>query len=105
MVSLNNKNYILKPSDRKDKKFMVITPENKTIHFGARGYGDFIQYSKENKELALKKRDAYLKRHIKNEDWTDLNTAGTWARYILWGEPTLSKSIKEMEKRFKIKII
>jgi hypothetical protein len=96
--------YTIQKSDKKDKKYLAITPDNKKIYFGAAGYGDFIQYSKENKKKALEKRAAYIKRHQVNEDWTDLNKPGTWSRYILWGEPTLSNSIKQMEKLFKIKI-
>jgi hypothetical protein len=34
--------YSIKNSTRKDKKYMLITPDNKKIHFGAKGYSDFL---------------------------------------------------------------
>ena len=94
--------YYLEQSNRKDKKYMVHYIKDgklRTIHFGASGYDDFI-ISKGNED----KKKRYIKRHQKNEDWSDLEKAGTWSRYLLWGEKTLKKSIKEMEKKFNIKI-
>ena len=96
--------YYLEKSNRKDKKYMVSyinqdTKKINTIHFGAKGMSDYI-LSKGDDE----KKQRYIKRHQVNEDWTDLTKAGTWSRYILWGEKTLKKSIKEMEKLFRIKI-
>lgn len=78
------------------KKFKAVTPK-KTIYFGASGYSDFTKHKDEER----KKR--YLARHRK-ENWNTLYKAGTWARYILWNKPTLKESIKNMEKKFKIKI-
>ena len=48
----------------------------------------------------------YLERHKNNENWgkTGISSAGFWARWILWNKPSLSASIKDVEKRFKIKI-
>jgi len=40
----------------------------------------------------------------KTEDWNDPETAGFFSRWLLWGENTLKKSIKEIEKKFNIKI-
>lgn len=33
--------YSIKNSSRKDKKYMLITPENKKFHFGAYGMSDY----------------------------------------------------------------
>ena len=92
--------YILKKSSRQDKKFMITTPEGKTIHFGGAGYEDFTIH----KNLARK--TSYTVRHI-NEDWTKsgIDTAGFWAKNLLWSEPTLEKSIKKMQSKFDIKIV
>jgi len=68
--------------------------------FGAKGYKDYIQYSKEDPELAEKKKSAYIARHQVNEDWTDPLKAGTLSRYILWNKPTLRASIADFRKRF-----
>ena len=82
-------------STRKDKKLMAIVGDN-TIHFGQQGYGDFTT----TRDLA--KKSQYLARHRKNEDWTisGLNSAGFWARWLLWGEPTLQASVTALNKKF-----
>jgi len=91
--------YTLSKSTRKDKKWMIETPEGKTIHFGASGYEDYTMH----KNLARK--TSYIVRHQLNENWNDLNTAGAWAKNLLWSEPTLEESIKKMKSKFEIKII
>ena len=99
-----NKFYLYK-SDKPSKKYYVEfenpnTKKSKRIYFGAAGYPDFILSGDEEK----KKR--YIARHKKREDWSSPYAgAGVWSRYILWGEKTLPKSIKAMEKHFNIKII
>ena len=92
--------YILSKSSRKDKKWMVETQEGKTIHFGGAGYEDFTIH----KNLARK--TSYTVRHI-NEDWTKsgIDTAGFWAKNLLWNKPTLEGSIRDTERKFDIKII
>lgn len=90
--------YYLSKSTQVNKKFMVKTPTGKTIHFGAVGYADFTTHKDEER------KERYIARHS-NEDWSDLNRAGTWSRYILWGLPSLERSIKDMERKFGIKII
>lgn len=92
--------YALLPSNKKDKKWMVITPDGKkVIHFGNSNYEDMTIHGDESRKTA------YLNRHRKRENWDNLNTAGCWSRWLLWQYPSLNKSIKEMEKRFKINII
>ena len=97
--------YLLTNSTRKDKKYMVYQVDNQNkkignvVHFGAVGYEDYKIHKDD------KRRDNYIRRHQEREDWTDLNSAGTWSRFILWGEPSLSKSINKMGKMFNIKIL
>ena len=97
--------YLLTNSTRKDKKYMVYKVDNQNkkidnvVHFGAVGYEDYTIHKDD------KRRDNYIRRHQEREDWTDLNSAGTWSRFILWGEPSLSKSINKMGKMFNIKIL
>lgn len=91
--------YILSKSTRQDKKWMVETPEGKIIHFGQEGASDYTMH----KNLARK--NSYIVRHQMNENWNDLNTAGAWAKGLLWSEPTIEKSIKKMQIKFGIKII
>jgi hypothetical protein len=95
-------------SDKPNKKYMVyfINPKTgrpKKVYFGAikpngKPYEDFTTHKDPERKMR------YLKRHAK-EDWNDLTKAGAWSRYILWNKPTLDASIKDMNKRFDIKII
>ena len=90
--------YYLSKSDKRNKKYMVKTPK-KNIYFGQAGASDYTIHKNEVR------KDAYLLRHYNSENWDDLNSAGAWSRYILWNETTIKKSISNMEKLFKIKII
>ena len=70
-------------SDRKEKKFYYLTPDNKKIYFGANGMNDFILYLiNEGEEKALERRRLYRQRHKK--DPKDKYSAGELAREILW---------------------
>ena len=90
--------YLLSVSENPRYKYVVLSPKNKIIRFGASGYEDYtIHKNKARKAL-------YISRHQKREDWTNLNKAGTWSRYILWNLPTLRGSIRDMERKFSIKI-
>lgn len=92
----------IKPSTQKDKKFMAIFYDDdgkkkKTTHFGAKGMSDFtIHKDKQRKER-------YLDRHRKRENWNSFMTAGSLSRWILWNKPTLKASISDYKKRFKLK--
>lgn len=92
----------IKPSTQKDKKFMAIFYDDdgkkkKTTHFGAKGMSDFtIHKDKQRKER-------YLDRHRKRENWNSFMTAGSLSRWILWNKPTLKASISDYKKRFSLK--
>lgn len=91
---------ILKKSNKKDKKFMVIIGD-KIIHFGSSGYSDYTIH----KDKERKKR--YLLRHKKRENWnkSGINTAGFWSRWILWNKQTINESIKDLQKKYKINLV
>lgn len=92
----------IKPSTNKNKKYMAIFFDDnnkriKTTHFGSKGMSDFtINKDKERKER-------YLKRHQKRENWDAPMTAGALSRWILWNKPTLKGSIRDYKKRFNLK--
>lgn len=90
--------YKLYDSTRADKKFMVITPNNLKIYLGQLGYSDYTIHKDEQR------KERYISRHQKNEDWTNLNSAGFWARYLLWNKPTIVESILDIDQRFNIEI-
>lgn len=80
--------------------------KTKTIHFGSAPNKDYTIYSKEDgKKEANKRKSLYYARHIKREDWTKAQTAGTLAKYILWNKPTIKASIADYVKKFKLKLI
>ena len=85
----------LQPSSRQGKKYQV-TVNDKAIHFGASGYSDYTK----NKDEARKAR--YIRRHPANEDWTKngVETPGFWAKHILWNEPTIQASARNVRERF-----
>jgi hypothetical protein len=95
----------IKPASNGKNKYTATFDNDgrtKTTHFGAAGYKDFIQYSKQSKEEGAMRKAAYLARHKKNENWNDPTSAGSLSRYILWGETTLSASIKSFKNKFNL---
>ena len=85
-------------SNRAAKKYMVRVG-NKTIHFGAAGYEDFTTHKDE------KRKARYLARHHKNENWDDPETAGFWARHLLWNKETIKDSIADLGRnRIKVTV-
>ena len=91
---------IIKKSTNPKKKYMAIFYEGdkkvRTTHFGAAGMSDFT------KHRDPKRKQRYINRHKKRENWDDFMSAGSLSRYILWGETTLKKSIDEYKKKFKL---
>jgi predicted HTH transcriptional regulator len=94
-------------SSAKNKKLTAVFFKDgkkvKTINFGSSPNKDFTIYSKEDKKLAQQKKDAYIKRHSVRENFNDPMTAGALSRWILWNKPTISASISDFLKRFKLK--
>ena len=68
-------------SDRKDKKYMVLTPEGKRVHFGNINFEDYSHHNNESR------RDNYLKRasSIKGNWKADKYSANNLSLNILWG--------------------
>ena len=87
---------VILKSSRAGKKWMAKVGD-KTVHFGARGYEDFTTHGDE------KRKAAYLARHRTTEDWTlgGVETAGFWARWVLWNESSMNASIRDINRRFK----
>lgn len=87
----------LKASTRKDKKFMAIFEDGTKTHFGAKGMSDFTIHGDEER------KQRYLDRHRKNENWNDFKSAGSLSRWILWNKPTLRASLADYKRRFGLK--
>ena len=69
----------------------------KTIHFGSFGMSDFTIHKDEER------KQRYLTRHQKRENWNDPLTAGALSRWILWNKTTLRESIKDFKQKFNLK--
>lgn len=100
---MNTETYILKSSPNSKKKFRIITPSFVSIDFGAAKpyYEDYTIH----KDKERKRR--YIQRHQKRENWTKsgINTPGFWSKNLLWNKKTIEESIKDIEKKFGIRII
>ena len=83
-------------SDKPEKKYYIITKDNKRVYFGAAGYSDMTQHKNEGR------KNRYILRHEKNEDWSKsgIDTAGFWSRWLLWHKPTIKESYEDIKKRF-----
>jgi hypothetical protein len=91
-------------SDKPKKKYYVEftnpnTDRLKRIYFGATGYNSYIDHKDKDR------KNRYLLRHKKREDWNMLSPGMLSAR-LLWNLPTLTASIKDTNETFNnIKII
>jgi hypothetical protein len=90
--------YKLSHSSRKWKKFDVVTPDGHKVSFGDNRYSDYTQHHDDER----KRR--YLTRHQSAENWRNLETAGAWSRWLLWNQPSIAQSARDMERRFGIRI-
>ena len=80
-LSYLGKNVDIKFSTRKDKKYMVKSPDGKWIHFGGVGYEDFTKHKD------VKRREMYLSRatKIKGKWRNDPYSPNNLSINILWG--------------------
>lgn len=89
------------PSKVKGKKYTAIFDcpkcnKKKVIHFGAEGMSDFTKHKDEER------KERYLKRHRKRENWNDPMTAGALSRWILWNKPSYEESVNDFIERFNL---
>ena len=90
---------MIKKSHNKDKKYDAVFDNDgrlKTISFGASGMSDYTKHHDDER------KQRYLDRHHKTEDWNDPETAGALSRWILWNRRTLKSSIKDFKSKFKL---
>lgn len=88
---------IIQKSQKPDKKFDAIINGKKTVSFGQKGFSDYTLHKNPTR------KDRYISRHQKREDWTKegLDTAGFYSRWVLWNQPTLKKSVDDLNRRYK----
>lgn len=85
-------------SPNKTKKYRVIFENGDKIDFGAKGYSDYTIHKD------TKRKERYIARHSKNENWTKsgIKTAGFWSRWLLWNKKTLKSSANYIKDKFGI---
>ena len=86
-------NIVIEKSNLPNKKFKAVIDNKKTIQFGQAGASDMTQHKNENR------KERYIDRHKKNENWNDPKTAGFWSRWLLWNKPTLTESIGDTNSK------
>ena len=74
------KDVIMKFSTRQDKKYMILTPENKWIHFGQEGYDDYTKHQDKERQQRYLKRSANIKGDWRHDPYSPNNLS----RNILW---------------------
>jgi hypothetical protein len=76
-------------------KYYIITDTGKKLYFGASGYSDYTIHKDEER------KQRYINRHKKNEDWTKsgINTAGWFSRWLLWEEPNIRDAYKKIKDK------
>ena len=87
-------------SDKPNKKYYIITNDNKKVYFGSSNYSDFTIHKDEAR------RQRYVARHEKNESkfWnkSGIDTPSFWSRFLLWNKPTIKESYTDIKRRFNI---
>lgn len=83
-------------SDKSTKKYKAVFNDGTVTHFGASGYEDYTIHKDNDR------KNRYIIRHKRNENWNKPKTAGALSRWILWNKPTLSGSINDYKKRFNL---
>ena len=89
--------YILKKSNQKGKRFVIIMQGMKH-HFGSDVGKTFIDGRTQSE------RENWIKRHSVNKNWNNKHSGIFFSRYLLWTEPTLKEAIKNLEKLLNVKI-
>ena len=92
--------YILKKSDRKGKRFVIIMEtRGHKHHFGSDVAKTYIDGRTD------RERDAWIARHRNDKGWDNRHSGIYYSRHLLWGESwDLKENIKTLEKKDNVKI-
>ena len=86
----------LTKSPIKGKKYTAYFSDGTRTHFGAAGMSDYTKH----KDDARKGR--YMSRHKARENWRNPKSAGALSRWILWNKKSLSGSVADYKRRFRM---
>jgi hypothetical protein len=67
-------------STKKEKKYMVITPDGKTVHFGQMGYEDYTKHKNKTRRKNYLKRSRKIRGNWKKNKYSPNNLA----IHLLW---------------------
>ncbi len=74
------KNAVLYKSTKRDKKYMIETPDGRFVHFGQLGYEDYTKHRNKTRRKNYRTRSAKIR-----GDWKlDKYSANNLARQVLW---------------------
>ena len=90
----------IRRSHKKEKKWDAVFDKDgkeKIVPFGQKGYSDYTKHKNKTRKAL------YLKRHSgMGEHWNQPDTPGALSKWVLWNKPSLSASIADFKKRFKL---
>ena len=86
------KTYYPYPANDNKHKYYIITNTGKKIYFGAFGYEHYT-----DGHLDEARRQRYMMRHRKRENWNNPDTAGYYSKWFLWSFPTYKESYKKIK--------
>ena len=87
---------VLTKSKKPDKKYDARIDGTKTVSFGQKGASDYTKHKNTDR------KDSYIARHKKNEDWgaSGAKSVGFYNKHVHWNKPTLKASTDDINKRF-----
>ena len=83
-------------SPRAEKKFMAVFSDGSKTHFGAAGMSDYTKHKDS------KRKERYMNRHKKRENWNNPKSPGALSRWVLWNKPSLKESISSYKRKFNL---
>ena len=69
----------------------------KTTRFGQAGASDYTKHRDDER------KQRYIERHRKSENWNNPVSAGALSRYVLWNKKTVSASVADYKNKFGLK--
>lgn len=86
---------VIKRSHLPHKKYDAVIDGKKTVPFGQKNASDFTKHKDEER------KQRYIDRHRKNENWNNPTTPGFYSRWLTWNKPTLEQSARDINQKFK----
>ena len=88
-------------SPNKSKKYRAVFSDGTHTDFGAKGYQNYGGVGSE-RHLDEKRKQRYIQRHQKRENWKNPKSPGALSRWVLWNKKSLTASISDYKRRFKL---